>query len=213
MRDVSSHAVWLIAFAATSLALPAFAQGSCPAALAGLMPKAAVRVSGQYNSAGIVGLGFAAGELPFANVCVNQVTKTPGHVSVEVKHYEGEGVELFAMQIDGEEQQRLTNARQEFEQATANLHVGVNGVDSVTPFTSEAVPGGTLLSYGSWTDCSEGTKRSKPTAKLLAVAHNGDTAINVEINGFISVEAAKAAAVEILASFAKNGFHPAAPAR
>ena len=213
MRNVSSHAIWITALAAMSIARPALGQGSCPPALAGLMPKAAVKVSGHYTSAGIVGLGFAAGELPFENVCVNQVTKTPGHVSVEVKHYEGEGVELFTMQIDGEEQQRLANARQEFEKAAGKLRVGVNGVDSVTPFTAEAVPGGTLLSYGYWTDCSEGSKRSKPTARLLAVAHNGDTAINVEINGFISVEAAKAAAVEILASFAKNGFRPAAQAR
>jgi hypothetical protein len=38
------------------------------------------------------------------------------------------------------------------------------------------------------------------------VGHTDSTAINIEINGFMSAEAAKAAAQEVLAGFAKADF-------
>ncbi len=179
------------------------AGGPCPPGLARLMPKSAANVTGQYNSAGMIGMGFAAGDLPFENICANQTTKFPGKVTFDIKHYEGDGVQLFKMQIDSEEQQRVLNKRQEFEKASAKLKAGQSRVDSVIPLKTETVPGGTIMYYGYWTDCSEGAKRSKPTAQLLGVAHNGDTAINIEISGFISVDAAKAAATEIIANFTK----------
>ncbi len=184
------------------------AQGKpqCPAAISSLMPKNAVEVTGQYTPAGIIGMGFAVGKLPFENICVNQVTKLPGKISFDIKHYSGEGIELFKMQIDGEEQQRVQSKMDEFKGDCAGLKKNIAKLDKFTDLTTEKVPGGSIMYYGYWTDCSEGQKRSKPRAYLHGVGHNGDTAINIEVEGDISTDLAKAAASEVLANFAKTDF-------
>lgn len=184
------------------------AQGKpqCPATISSLMPKSAADVTGQYTPAGIIGIGYAVGKLPFENICINQVTKLPGKISFDIKHYSGEGVELFKMQIDGEEQQRVANRRSEFEKACAGLKKNIAKLDKFTDLTTEKVPGGSIMYYGYWSDCSEGEKRSKPSAFVHAVGHNSDTAINIEVEGNISTDAAKAAAMEVLANFAKTDF-------
>ena len=186
----------------------ALAQGNpqCPGAISSLMPKNAADATGQYTQAGIIGIGYGVCKLPFENICVNQVTKYPGKLSVDIKHYSGEGVQLFKMQIDGEEQQRIANSKSEFEKACAGLRKNIAKLDKFTDLTTEKVPGGSIMYYGYWSDCSEGQKRSKPRARLHGVGHNSDTAINVEVEGEISTDLAKAAAMEVLANFAKADF-------
>ncbi len=186
-------------------------KGSCPPLLAALLPEGVANAGGQYNSAGMVGIGFAAADLPFVNPCANQTTKYPGRISFDIKHYSGEGIELFKMQIDGEESQRLQNAMEEFKEAHAKLAAApktgaFGGLVSVSPLKTEKSSGGTIIYYDYYTDCSEGVKRSKPSARLMGAAHNENTAINIEVDGFISGEAAKAAASKVLANFAKTDF-------
>jgi len=77
---------------------------------------------------------------------------------------------------------------------------------SLSPLKTEAVSGGSISYFGYETDCSEGEKRSKPTVYLHAVGHNDSTAINIEVSGNISVDAAKTAASEVLGNFAKTNF-------
>jgi hypothetical protein len=204
-------AVW-IALALLACASISLAQkpGGCPPVLASLMPKDAVKVAGRYNSAGMIGLGFAAGELPYDNPCTNAVTKTPGHISVDVKHYDGEGVQLFKMQIDSVEAQMLQDKRAAFEKECAKLRAAKPGPVKMSGLKSESVAGGTLLYYDYYIDCSEGTPRSHPDVQLLGVAHTESTGLTIEINGFISAEAAKAAAVEVLGNFRKADFGRAA---
>jgi len=178
----------------------------CPPVLASLMPKDAVKVTGQYNSAGMIGLGFATADLPFEHICVNQTTKYPGRITFDVKHYSGEGIQIFKMQISPEEQQRIMNKKKEFESKyRAILNEDRKG-ETINPVKMESVSGGIILYFDYTTDCSEGTKRSKPSVHLLGVAHNDNTAINLEINGDISIEKAKAAAVEVLSNFRKADF-------
>jgi len=64
----------------SGLSTTALAQGGpeCPALLSSLMPGNAVKVTCQYNAAGIVGMGFATASLPFKNICANQVTPKSG---------------------------------------------------------------------------------------------------------------------------------------
>lgn len=193
----------LIGFVAASTAQ---GKAQCPAAISSLMPKNAVEVTGQYTPAGVIGMGFAVGKLPFKNICVNQVTKLPGKISFDIKHYSGGGVQLFKMQIDGEEQQRVRSKMDEFRSDCAGLKKSIAKLDKFTDLTIEKVPGGSIMYYGYWTDCSEGQKRSKPRAFLHGVGHNGDTAINIEVEGDISTDLAKAAASEVLANFAKADF-------
>jgi hypothetical protein len=189
---------------------PASAQGGpeCPAAVTSLMPGNAVKVTGQYTQAGIIGMGFATAWLPFKNICANQTTPNPGKISFDIKHYSGEGLPMFKMQIGPEEDQRKQSKLSEFEGEVRKLKASKNRMLlSVIPLKTETVSGGTMSYYGYVTDCSEGEKRSKPSSFLHAVAHTDSTAINLEISGFISVDAAKAAATEVLTNFAKTDFN------
>ncbi len=196
--------VWF--FAILAAVIPQAQGRPCPPVLAGLLPGGAVHVSGQYNSAGMLGLGSAAADLPFDNPCTNAVTKYPGHLTLDVKHYEGDGVALFKMQIDPEEAQRVQNGREEFEKIHAEVSGAASKAVRVSPIKMESASGGTVLYFDYDVDCSEGVKRSHPTVHLLAVAHSESTAINIEIDGFISAGAAKAAAVEVLSNFVKADF-------
>jgi hypothetical protein len=183
------------------------AQGSassCPPVLASLMPKNAVKVAGQYNSAGMIGMGFAAGNLPFEHPCLAG-DKYPGHISVEVQHYSGEGVTLFKMQIDAVEKQGLQNEKEEMERRRPRPGNNAS-LDKVSDLKEEKVPGGTLLYYDYYTDCSEGTKRSHPTVSLYGFVHNESTSITIKIDGFISAEVARAAALEVIANLPKADF-------
>jgi hypothetical protein len=173
----------------------------CPPLLASLMPKSAVKVTCQYNAAGFVGLGSAAGDLPFEHPCSNQTTKFPGRITFDIKHFSGEGAAIFKMQIGQEEQQRIINKKSEFEKKLKK-----NSGSGGTSIKTESLAGGTLIYMEQFIDCSEGFKRSKPLVDLMAVAHNESTAINIEIKGFISAAAAKAAAVEVLSNFNKTNF-------
>jgi hypothetical protein len=191
--------------------LALFAQGrpQCPPLIAALMPKGAVKVTCQYNAAGFVGLGWAAADLPFSHPCI-QTTKYPGRITFDVKHYSGDGLELFRMQIGPEEQQRLANRQEELDKEHDKMSRSLKDPSLLRTVKTEPVPGGTLLYLEHFSDCSEGVRRVKPYVKLLGVGHKDGTAINIEIEGFISSEAAKAAAVEVLANFAKTDFRPLA---
>jgi hypothetical protein len=189
------------------LAVALFAQGrpQCPPLIAALMPKNAVKISCQYNAAGFVGLGWAAADLPFSHPCI-QTTKYPGRITFDVKHYSGEGLELFRMQIGAEERQRLDNRKQELDREHDKMLRSMKDPSLLRPVRTEPVPGGTLLHLEFFIDCSEGVKRVKPYVKLLGVGHVDGTAINIEIEGFVSSEVAKAAASEVLANFSHADF-------
>lgn len=187
----------------------ASAQGkaACPAVLTPLLPANAVKPTCQYNSAGMIGIGFATASLPFKNICVNQTTQTPGKISFDIKHYSGEGVAMFKMQIGPEEQQRSQSKLDDFEKRYKKMKAARNAqLVSLQPVKTEKVSGGSMTYFGYESDCSEGEKRSKPTVYLHAVAHNDNTAINIEVSGNISIDVAKAAATEVLKGFAKTDF-------
>jgi hypothetical protein len=152
-------------------------------------------------------MGFATANLPFKNICANQVTPTPGKISYNLKHYAGESIGMFKMQIGPEEQQRTKSKLTEFEKQYAKLKAAKNPqLVSLSPLRTETVNGGSISYFGYETDCSEGEKRSKPTVYLHGVGHSDSTAIDIEVSGNISVDAAKAAAIEVLRNFAKTNF-------
>lgn len=198
-----------VLFSSLLSAVALFSQGKpqCPPLIASLMPKNAVKVTCQYNAAGFIGLGAAAADLPFSHPCI-QTTKYPGRITFDIKHYSGEGLELFRMQIGAEEQQRLDNRKQELDKEHDKMQRSMKEPSLLRPVRTEPVPGGTLLYFEFFIDCSEGVRRVKPYVKLLGVGHVDGTAINIEIEGFISSGAAKAAAVEVLANFGKANFRP-----
>jgi hypothetical protein len=182
------------------------AAENCPAVLAGLMPKGAVKVTGQYMPTEMISMGSAGADLPFANICSNQTTRYPGHITLEVQHYTGDAVQMLRMQVDSVEQQTLQGKKAEFEKILKNVRGANSKAVSVSELKTEKAGGGTIIYFDYYMDCSEGEKRSKPSARLAGVAHTVSSRITVNVDGFISAEAARAAAVEVLTNFGKARF-------
>ena len=185
------------------------AQGApqCPPSLASLMPASAAHVTCQYNAAGSVGIGYAAGDLPYDDLCSHEPVKLPGHMTFDIKHFGGDSSRIFKMQIDSEEQQRVSNKKAEFEKMQRDVKGSGSELLSLSPVKTENVGGGILLYFDYSANCSEEFKRPSYTVHLLGVAHNDTTAINIEIEGNMSAEAARAAASEVLGKFAKADFN------
>lgn len=200
----------ILAFLFVSILIPlstrAMAAESCPPVLAGLMPKGAVKVSGQYMPSEMISMGSASAYLPFTNICSNQTTKYPGHLTLEVQHYAGDAVQMLRMQVDSVEQQTLQGKKTEFEQTIKGLQSPNSKALSVSGLKTEKIRGGTIIYFDYYIDCSEGEKRSKPSVELTGVAHTDSTRITLNIDGYISAEAARAAAVEVLTNFSKARF-------
>lgn len=193
MRTLRHHCLGIVVLAVCSAAsIPSvLGQGACPPVLARLMPGNAAGVVGQYTSAGAIGLGTAAGELPFDHPCL-QGTKYPGRIRFDVKHYSGNAVKIFQTQIDAEEQQRIKNEREEL----ARRHKGHS-------VSTDGSSGGTLVYVEYESPCSKG---SVPYVSLVGMAHSDSTAINVRVEGAISFAVAKAAAGDVLRKFASANF-------
>lgn len=169
-------------------------QGRCPPLLAGLMPSNAANVIGEYGRAGTLGIGGASAVLEFPPPC-NGGDKYPGRVSFDVKHYGGEAVKIFTMQIDIDEQQRLQDHRRDLERKrprTAKL-------------MTEAVPGGTVIYFDFTRECTE-TSGTESKASLVGVGHTQNTAIDIAVDGWMTGPAARAVAVEILGKFVRAKF-------
>jgi hypothetical protein len=187
--------------------LPAWSAETCSPVLAGMMPKGAVHVSGKYTPSGMISMGSAGADLPFENICANQTTKYPGRVTFDVQHYTGDGVEMLKMQVGMVEEQALQDEKKAFEKSYQKMKKSPSpSLDSVSPVKEEKVKGGTIIYYDYYTDCSEGEKRSKPTVKLFGVAHTESTRLTLNVNGSMSKEAARAAAVEVMENFSKAKF-------
>jgi hypothetical protein len=203
----------ILVFLVASICIPfsgplskGMAAESCPQILAGLMPKNAVKVTGQYMPSDMISMGSASADLPFTNICSNQTTKYPGHLTLEVQHYKGDAVQMLRMQVDSVEQQTLQGKKSEFEKILKGIRGPNSKALSVSDLKTEKVSGGTIIYFDYYIDCSEGEKRSKPSTRLTGVAHTDSTRITLNIDGFISAEAARAAAVEVLTNFSKARF-------
>ena len=204
---VPTYGLVLLGAGATVLGLGAQGAAKCPPIIASLMPKGARILAGHYNTAGQVSLGGAGAELPFDHICTRS-TKYPGHMGFDVQHYEGDAIKLFKTQVDAVEKETLKAERAEMERRRAAVRKSTSILEQINDLKTELLPGGgTLLYYDFYLDCSEdGIKRSHPEVRLLGVAHTGSSKITVKIDGFMSAEAARTAAMEVIANFLKADF-------
>jgi hypothetical protein len=87
-KQILIFILWFTSGVVVLSALALLAQGlpPCPPVLASLLPKGAVHISGQYASAGIIGMGGAGADLPFDHPCTKS-DKYPAHIAVDVQHY------------------------------------------------------------------------------------------------------------------------------
>lgn len=184
-----------------------YAQGTCPPGVASLVPDNGANTACNYSSSGDVGLGSTKADIPFTNICANSTTKFPGRITTEIQNYKGGAASMFRQQVGAVEQQTLENEMREFEKRHAKISVGNAGVVRVSALKTEVVPGGKIIYFDYETDCSEGEKRSKPTAYLVGFAHTDSASIKIDVDGSISGDAAKAAATQVLSKFKNANFN------
>jgi hypothetical protein len=177
----------------------------CPAVITALLPKGAARATGSYQGQGIVAMGGGTARLAFAHPCLSETH--PARWSVEIQHYEGEGVQLLRMQVDGFEQQVLQNERSEAQRRLAKSRGGTS------PIREEALVGGRVILSAQSRPCPADQPNVKnpaavpiPMVRLVGVAHTSSTRITLTIEGDLSPEAALAAARETFENLAKLTF-------
>lgn len=191
--------------AAALLGAPAPAPAKappCPPVIAALAPKGAVRTTGSYQGQGLMAMGGGTADLPFQHPCLTE--KYPAKWSVELQHYEGEGVQLLQMQVAGYEQQVIENEKGE---------AGRRRDRAGSPVRVERVAGGTVvLSTRTrrcpWGGVADNRKEPAPipVVRLVGVAHTDSTRITLKIEGDMSAEAALAAARETFENLARYPF-------
>lgn len=181
----------------------------CPAVIAALVPKGAARVTGMYQGQGIMALGGGTADLPFPYPCLTE--KFPAKWSVELQHYEGEGIQLLQMQVAGYEQQVIQNEKDEIERRWRKARGTAQG----NPIRVEQVAGGTVILSTQTRRCPWGGVADNrvepppiPIVRLVGVAHTDSTRITLKIEGDMSAEAALAAAKETFENLARYKFQP-----
>lgn len=179
----------------------------CPAVIAALVPKGAVRATGRYQGQGIMALGGGTADLPFQYPCLTE--KYPAKWRVEIQHYEGEGIQLLQMQVAGYEQQVIQNEKDEIERLRAKARAPAQG----NPVRVEKVAGGTVVLSTQTRKCPWGGVADNrvepapiPVVRLVGVAHTTSTRITLKIEGDMSAEAALAAAKETFENLARYKF-------
>jgi hypothetical protein len=195
----------ITAVVAALAAVPSAAQskGSCPPIIASLLPRSGSIRGGDYNAAGPMGMGNGSADLPFDHPCV-QTTKFPARITIAVTYYGGEMAEMLKMQGDAVNQQTLENAMSGFKKGP-------------TPPRREKLDGGEIVYLAYETECQPETidtgKKTQypptPHVKLKGVALTANVRLEVDLEGTISFDLAKAAVSEVFENLKKADFEKA----
>jgi hypothetical protein len=200
----SLASIALIVVAALA-AVPAAAQTKvrCPDVIASLLPKTGSIRGGDYNASGPIGMGNGFADLPFDHPCV-QTTKFPARITIAVTYYGGEMAELLKMQGDAVNQQTLENAMSGLKEGQRSP-------------MREKLGGGEIVYVAYETECQPETidtgKKTQypptPHVKLKGVALTANVRLEVDLEGTISFDLAKAAVSEVFENLKKADFEKA----
>jgi hypothetical protein len=192
--------------AALAVALAVVPAGSqdgtkCPDIIASLLPKNGSIRGGAYNASGPMGLGSGSIDLPFEHPCPHS-GKYAARLSVAVTYYGGEMAVLLKMQGGSANQQTLQNATSELERTGHAPR-------------REKLGGGEIVYITYETECPPNTiDTGKPQAHyppvphvtLKGVALTANVRLEVDLEGAISPDLAKAAIDEVFANLKKADF-------
>ncbi len=201
--------------AAAALAVLASGKTACPPVVAALMPKSGGEVSGEYQAMGFMGKGWGVAKLPYEQRCpCLKNDKLRAQISVELLHYDAEGVELFKRQIDPVEKQTVQNAVEEFTRRQPKP----TPANALKPTRTETVPGGTLVLYDYRRQCpgdcvpdgAGADAYAIAVTQLVGVSHTESSSVVVKVEGDIPADLAKAAVQEVFANLKKASFNPQA---
>jgi hypothetical protein len=183
-------------------------QGDCPAIIAALLPKDASNRSGQYFP-GESSTGKGSADLSYANpTCAK--SKFRSRITLEVKHYGGETAILIKSEespfgpIDRDTVQArfMTDATNELVQTRHTPRRETLGAGEIVyvEYQSECPPEGPAQ-YAARVG-----PMIVPNVKLRGTAWAGNAHVEVELEGSISVELAKAAVADVFANLQKADF-------
>ncbi len=216
-----NHPLWRIIVLAGSLLVLALttavvldaaqAQGSCPAIIASLFPKAATIRSGQYLP-GDLGQGDGSADISFENpTCAKQ--GFTARISVAVKYYGGETAVLIksnkspygSIDRDADKALAVQNATRELAQTRITPKIEKLGIGEIVYVErmSECPPEGPA------TYAARVGPMIVPNVKLKGVAWTDNANLQVTLDGRISVDLAKAAVAEVFAKLQKADFSKA----
>lgn len=194
----------LVLFAAVLAAVPppgpAQSKGACHPVIASLLPKSGSIRGGDFNAAGPMGIGSGSADLPFDHPCTKS-NKFPARVSVAVTYYGGEMAQMLQMQGDAANQQTLENAMRGLKK------------DQAAP-KREKLNGGEIVYVAYETECQPETIDTgkittyppTPHVKLKGVALTANVRLEVDLEGAISLDLAKAAVSEVFENLKKADF-------
>jgi hypothetical protein len=182
------------------------AAPACPPVIASLLPKNGAVRGGSYNASGPMGMGSGAADLPFDHPCLKS-EKFPARISVAVTYYGGEMAEMLKMQGGATNEQELQSAMEELKRGKR------------VP-KREKLAGGEVVYVDYLSDCppegAEGTPGSKPAprppipnVKLKGVALTANVRLQVELEGKIGLDQARAAVTEVFENLKKADFSKA----
>jgi hypothetical protein len=192
----------LVAFVAAASAAEKAAP-NCPPSIAALLPKGGAIRGGSYNASGPMGMGSGAADLPFAHPCLKS-EKFPARITVAVTYYGGEMAEMLKLQGGAANEQELQGAMEELKRGKRVPR-------------REKLAGGEVVYVDYLSDCppegAEGTPGSRPAprppipnVKLKGVALTANVRLQVELEGRIGLDQAKAAVTEVFENLKKADF-------
>lgn len=201
-----------LVFAAAAIAAVTTAQtpGTCPPIIASLLPKNGSVRDGQYVKGGeggdIMITGGGSADIPFEHRCLKG-DKLPARVSIEVWYFGGEMVLLFEMQGDAPNEEILSSATRELEQRKRTLN------STLSEPKREKLAGGEIVYAEYMSECpsqeqvmADIGEMALPNVRLTGVICTKNARLRVSLEGSISVEAAKAAVMEVFENLKKADF-------
>jgi hypothetical protein len=176
----------------------------CPAELVALAPKAAEpkTIGGTWTDAGPMAMGVFGCELLATHDC--EVTKSPGKLALAIRVIKDPELNS-PMQVDGLKQQYAEELGQ-LKTKAAKLKPGAGKLIRASKVIEETIPGGQIAYYDLVGDCSEDTHKERPSAWLTGIVWSSNAYGSFTIEGAITGEEAKTAAIELMKKFIATDF-------
>jgi|WetSurMetagenome_2_1015567.scaffolds.fasta_scaffold226346_2 hypothetical protein len=194
----------LVSFSVLILCAPftAAQPGSSNGVIVSLLPKNSHNPTGQYT-AGPMGMGTGAARLHYDHPCIKS-DKYPARITIGVTYYGGEMAQMLKMQGDAANQQTIQSAVRELQKPNR-------------PAKKEKLGGGDIVYVDYTSECpaegaaGKGTSDRPPipNVKLKGVTRTDNARLEIEVEGQITLDLARAAVTEVFENLKKADFSKA----
>jgi hypothetical protein len=192
--------VSLFVLAAAGTYAAAQSKPACPAVIASLLPKSGSIRGGDFNAAGPMGMGSGAADLPFDHPCTKS-EKFPARITIALTYYGDEMAEMLKMQGPAANEQTLQSAMGDLAEGKNSPRREKLGNGEIVYVTYETPCQPETIDTGKAT-----TYPPTPHVKLKGVAMTANVRLEVDLEGRISWDLAKAAVSEVFENLKKADF-------